>query len=67
MVYFNLQDRNVPKGIQIGKDASSLVLETNEELTKVRHFGMEYELHAVEVRFPRLFGVKSWKNSSVTG
>ena len=49
MVYLNLQDRNVPKGIQIGKDARSLVLEINDELTKVRHFGSEYELHSVEV------------------
>lgn len=50
MVYFNLQDRNVPKGIQIGKDARSLVLETNDDLTKVRHFGLEYDLHNIEVR-----------------
>ncbi len=51
MIYLNLQDRNVPKGIQIGKDARSLVLETNDDLTKVRHFGLEYELLAIEVSF----------------
>ncbi|XP_074642952.1 uncharacterized protein LOC141900110 [Tubulanus polymorphus] len=49
MIFMNLQLRGLPKGIQIGKDHKSLVLEINEELTSVKKYGIPYKLIRLEV------------------
>ncbi len=49
LVYYNATDRNVPRGIQIGKDFRSLLLEINQDMDKVNHFGLDHELEAIEV------------------
>ena len=50
MLYLNLQDRNVPRGFQVGKDGRSLVLEIDESLSKVKFYSIEYDLHSVQVQ-----------------
>ena len=50
LVYYNATDRNVPREIQIGKDFRSLLLEINQDMDKVNHFGIDHELEAIEVR-----------------
>jgi hypothetical protein len=49
MLYLNIQDRTVPKGLQVGKDLRSLLLHIDEGLTKVKYYGIEYDIHRLEV------------------
>ena len=49
LVFLNWSQRSLPKGIQIGNQGRSRVLEIDGEFTRVKHFGIELQLHRTEV------------------
>jgi hypothetical protein len=49
LIHYNLQDRTVPKGIQVGKDLRTTFLKLDEDLTRANHYGVDHKLASIEV------------------
>ena len=49
MVYFNLTDRSVPRGLQIAKYGGRPVIAIDDDFSTVRHYGIEFKLDGLEV------------------
>ena len=49
MLYLNIQDRKLPKGIFFGKDTRSTILQIDSDFAKVKHYGIETALMRIEV------------------
>ena len=49
MLWLNLKNRDMPKGLQIGADPKSRFLQIDGDFHKVKHYGAEYQLHRLEV------------------
>ena len=49
MVYLNMTNRNVPKCIQFGKDTRSLILQIDNDLEKVKEYGIEKPIDRLQV------------------
>ena len=49
MVYFNTEDRTMPKGLYVGKDSKSVMLQVDEGLSSVKHYGIDSPVHRIEV------------------
>ncbi len=49
MVYLNLTQRNSPKCLQIGKNPQTTILEIDAGFSKIKQYGIEQDLHMVEV------------------
>ncbi|XP_014771795.1 uncharacterized protein LOC106870288 isoform X1 [Octopus bimaculoides] len=49
MLLWNEHNREMKKGIQIGRDAKSLILEIPSEFDSIKHYGVTCKLHRVEV------------------
>ena len=50
MILWNQHERGIPKGIQVGKDGSSVVLNLPSDFEQIKHYGVDCELHNIEVR-----------------
>ena len=61
ILYLNTQSRKVPKGFQFGNDPKTLVLQIDEGMSKVKHYGVEIPLHKVEVRLIISFSFENAK------
>ena len=48
-MFWNQYERGLPKGIQVGKDGSSVVLSIPSDFDKIQHYGVDCELHNIEV------------------
>ena len=49
MLYLNIQDRKLPKGLYFGKDSRTTVLQIDSDFAKVKHYGVEIALKGMEV------------------
>ncbi|XP_064649374.1 uncharacterized protein LOC135501273 [Lineus longissimus] len=49
MLFYNTETRGLPKGIQFGKDTKSVMLEIDEDMTTVKHYGVPLQLKVCEV------------------
>lgn len=49
LLYLNIQDRKLPKGLYFGKDTRSTILQIDSDFTKVKHYGIEIALERIEV------------------
>ena len=49
MFFMNLQLKSLPKGIQIGKDAKTLILYIDEDMYKCEHYGVPLKIERLEV------------------
>ena len=50
LVYLNLSDRTVTKGISVGQD-NTVILSIDGDLEKVNYLGADYHLHTLEVNY----------------
>ena len=48
MLFLNLSSRNLPKGFQFGKDSKTVILEVDEGMTRVKHYGIQTKLERFE-------------------
>ncbi|KAK2166269.1 hypothetical protein LSH36_40g08008 [Paralvinella palmiformis] len=49
LLYLNIQDRKLPKGLYFGKDTRSTILQIDSDFAKVKHYGVETALKRIEV------------------
>jgi hypothetical protein len=57
MLYLNIQDRKSPKGMFIGKDSRSTMLQIDTDFAKVKHYGVDAPLQRIEVRSYFMFSI----------
>ena len=49
MMYFNTQDRRLPKQLQVGTDVKRLAIQIDAGFSSVKHYGIEMPLERLEV------------------
>lgn len=49
LILWNQHERGIPKGIQVGKDGSSVVLNLPSDFEQIKHYGVDCELHNIEM------------------
>lgn len=49
MVYINLNNRTMPQNMSIGKTPQTTFVKVDAELSKVNHYGIDFNLSAIEV------------------
>ena len=50
LLWLNLEDRTIPKGLSIGRDSRTTFIEVEEDFAAVKHYGVRCKLQAIEVQ-----------------
>lgn len=49
MIYFNILNKSLPRGLQIGKSTATLILDVDAALDKVKYYGIDYSLSRIMI------------------